>query len=404
MSVDIDWARLTTGNDGLELAESIRAFIHDKFQQVALPRFIQSVEIHSFEFGDTPPTVELKDVCDPLPDFYEEDDEDVEGAETEGKEDIAIGVGGGEPNQSLRERRETATRLPDIPTESRPALPRHISNLSLVDHLASPIVSRSSTPGIPGGTSNLSYFHLPLSARFQGNQTPFSAFPGHAHQAGAYSGFFSPQLRSPQLEALQHQHADPSTHRARPPSVSGEFRDPSTRPSTATTFLPNDLDEVEEDDNETHCEPEPNDIQIVLHVSYNGNVKLALTALILLDYPMPSFVRIPLQLNVTGVTFDGVALLAYLKKRAHFCFLGQQDAEILVGAENTLDNPPQYRNPTDKLGSLLREIRVETEIGQKDGGKQVLKNVGKVEKFVLEQVRKIFEDEFVYPSFWTFLV
>jgi hypothetical protein len=27
-----------------------------------------------------------------------------------------------------------------------------------------------------------------------------------------------------------------------------------------------------------------------------------------------------------------------------------------------------------------------------------------VEKFVLEQVRRIFEEEFVFPSFWTFLV
>jgi distribution and morphology protein 12 len=52
----------------------------------------------------------------------------------------------------------------------------------------------------------------------------------------------------------------------------------------------------------------------------------------------------------------------------------------------------------------LHEIKVESEIGQRENGKQVLKNVGKVEKFVLEQVRRIFEDEFVYPSFWTFLV
>ncbi len=56
------------------------------------------------------------------------------------------------------------------------------------------------------------------------------------------------------------------------------------------------------------------------------------------------------------------------------------------------------------LGGLLREIRVESEIGRQEGGKQVLKNVGKVEKFVLEQVRRIFEEEFVWPSFWTFLV
>lgn len=57
------------------------------------------------------------------------------------------------------------------------------------------------------------------------------------------------------------------------------------------------------------------------------------------------------------------------------------------------------------IGGLLREIRVESEIGrQEEGGKQVLRNVGKVEGFVLEQVRRIFEEEFVWPSFWTFLV
>jgi len=53
---------------------------------------------------------------------------------------------------------------------------------------------------------------------------------------------------------------------------------------------------------------------------------------------------------------------------------------------------------------LLQEIHVESEIGRQEDGKQVLKNVGKVEKFVLEQVRKIFEEEFVFPSYWTFLV
>ncbi|KAL2165392.1 hypothetical protein VTH06DRAFT_690, partial [Thermothelomyces fergusii] len=57
-----------------------------------------------------------------------------------------------------------------------------------------------------------------------------------------------------------------------------------------------------------------------------------------------------------------------------------------------------------KPGGLLQEIRVESEIGQRESGKQSLKNVGKVERFVLEQVRRIFEEEFVYPSYWTFLV
>jgi distribution and morphology protein 12 len=115
---------------------------------------------------------------------------------------------------------------------------------------------------------------------------------------------------------------------------------------------------------------------------------------------MPSFVGIPVKLNITGLSFDGVAVLAYIRKRAHFCFLSPEDAHAAIGAEGNEES----HSSDMKMGGLLHEIKVESEIGQRENGKQVLKNVGKVEKFVLEQVRRIFEDEFVYPSFWTFLV
>lgn len=146
------------------------------------------------------------------------------------------------------------------------------------------------------------------------------------------------------------------------------------------------------------------DVQIVFHASYSGNVRLSLTAEILLDYPMPSFVGIPLQLNITGLTFDGVGILAYIKKKAHFCFVCPEDAEALVGTSGDGDIDLSNDQQKQRVGALLEEIKVESEIGQREGGKQVLKNVGKVEKFVLEQVRRIFDEEFVYPSFWTFLV
>ena len=152
---------------------------------------------------------------------------------------------------------------------------------------------------------------------------------------------------------------------------------------------------------------------------------MSLTAELLLDYPMENFVGIPLKLNITGLSFDGVAILAYIRRRAHFCFLSPEDADTLVGAPNDADVDParsgdggvddrapgsdvgDQRGSSGKqhpLGGLLEHIQVESEIGDRENGKQVLKNVGKVEKFVLDQVRRIFEDEFVYPSFWTFLV
>lgn len=131
---------------------------------------------------------------------------------------------------------------------------------------------------------------------------------------------------------------------------------------------------------------------------------------------MPSFVGIPLKLSITGLTFDGVAVLASIKKNLHFCFLAEEDAEMVVGrspeaegggaeGEGQRERTKGKQSLKGKVGGgLLEEIRVESEIGRKEGGKQVLKNVGKVERFVLEQVRRIFEEEFVFPSFWTFLV
>lgn len=129
-------------------------------------------------------------------------------------------------------------------------------------------------------------------------------------------------------------------------------------------------------------EPRDEDTQIVARVRYSGDVRLELTAELLLEYPITAFAALPVRLVVTGCRFDGLACVAYIGRRAHFCFLEAERGE----------------------GSLLKEIKVESEIGEKGKGKQVLKNVGKVERFVLEQVRRIFEEEFVFPSSWTFLV
>jgi hypothetical protein len=161
-------------------------------------------------------------------------------------------------------------------------------------------------------------------------------------------------------------------------------------------------------------------VQAVFRIQYAGDIRLNLTAEILLDYPMPSFVGIPLKLNITGKSFDGVGVLAHIRKRVHFCFLSPDDALTAVGrpedggsgggggnngsSGQTAEAESGRGGANARFGGLLQEIKVESEIGGREGGKQSLKNVGKVEKFVLEQVRRIFEEEFVYPSFWTFLV
>lgn len=428
MSVDIQWDTFTSGADGEVLAEKIRSFVHDKFQQIELPRFISSVNVHSFDFGKDCPEIVIKDVCDPLPEFYEDnDEEDEEGDVVDGptnSEAASVELSQAHLHQlqdrilQSQVRVGTSTAASTIPLHHQKLqnAPHTIDNARVPprnpgDQLGNPF---RGAPGISGGTSNMSYFHLPLG-NLSGTQTPLAAVASGTpfsssswHNHGTYFPVQHSQSNFPfsknDAAVGERSTTRPSTANTEPPPV--DLASPLSPGSP--NILPIKFDATEKGLDEAPYpsfrleSAQPSDLQVVARVKYTGDVRMTLTAEILLDYPMPSFVGIPLKLSITGITFDGVAIFASIKKRAHFCFLSPEDAEALVGADDSAESgaAPQEKS----VGGLLHEIRVESEIGRKENGKQVLKNVGKVEKFVLEQVRRIFEEEFVFPSFWTFLV
>lgn len=429
MSVDVAWDQITAGPDGEALAEAIRAFIHAKFQQITLPRFINAVHVHTFEFGSVCPQIELKDICDPLPDFYEDDEEDEADSAEIGLASQNAPIGStdyshptlGNLNANELHQRVAALQVQRPHHIGLPATEYTSAVSSSHGHNGNKAFSaafpRSGTPGIPGGTSNMGYFHLPVGG-LSGVQTPLAAVAGGPFATHAW-------LRDQQAQQTNFQQGLPDArnlreHHEERPRTAGSVSSPELgspsfpgsprKRSSGYPYAEKVSDELSE--SEAPLPPtvfndnvDPSDLQVVARVTYDGDVRMTLTAEIMLDYPMPSFVKIPLRLSITGMSFEGVAILAYIKKKMHFCFLDPDDAETLVGA--SLDPETQAQSSRSKkqtFGSLLQEIQVETEIGRQENGKQVLKNVSKVEKFVLEQVRKIFEEEFVFPSFWTFLV
>lgn len=429
MSIDINWEAATSGPDGDALAERIRLFIHDKFQQITLPRFIRSVEATSFDFGTVSPELEIRDICDPFSDFYEEDEdeEDLSDGSDEPPLSQASHAGSQTSGRDTWSGDSSSTidsRLRDGMQSRR--LSAHSQDESIIfPPLRSPMIGeplnpyffpRSGTPGIPGGMSNLGYYYMPLSG-FSGTQTPltsaaripFSDSPGDSRrqsEAEIDSAQSRPSTSDTIPSARRPSGFDPHSH-SRATQTNGQN---VTEQIDASTSVPPQPDELPPPGMR---ERKPEDMQVLCRVRYAGDIKISLTAQILLDYPMPSFVGLPLKLNITGLTFDGVAVMAYIRRRVHFCFLSPEDASAILGPDDTFNSAQgTHARPSSsgsysakrRTDSLLRDIRVESEIGRKENGKQVLKNVGKVEKFVLEQVRRIFEEEFIYPSFWTFLV
>jgi distribution and morphology protein 12 len=131
MSIDINWDTLTGGTDGTARAETIRAFIHDKFQQVTLPRFIRSVHVHSFDFGNAAPEIEIKDICDPLDDFYEDDEDyedDDEDADDAARLDSAAHNISNSTTEPSRERRSSPGIVARTRIHIHPVTPGPISH------------------------------------------------------------------------------------------------------------------------------------------------------------------------------------------------------------------------------------------------------------------------------------
>jgi hypothetical protein len=70
MSVDIRWHQFDDS-----LAEDLRRFLNKFLSSAKYPDFIGKIVIESLNFGDEPPYIEIKDICDPFPEFYDQEED-----------------------------------------------------------------------------------------------------------------------------------------------------------------------------------------------------------------------------------------------------------------------------------------------------------------------------------------
>ena len=100
---------------------------------------------------------------------------------------------------------------------------------------------------------------------------------------------------------------------------------------------------------------------------------ISLRTSIKVNYPSLSFMSLPLSIRLTGLAFQGVIAVAYEgdRKRLHVSILDGNEKGTAAGQ------------------NLLRNVTVESEVGQSD--KLVIKDMAKVEQFVVDVARKALE-------------
>ncbi|KZT70072.1 hypothetical protein DAEQUDRAFT_668241 [Daedalea quercina L-15889] len=178
---------------------------------------------------------------------------------------------------------------------------------------------------------------------------------------------------------------------------------------------------------QTQDPPAPNhpNLQLHLHITWHSNLRLTLTTSLLINYPSPMFMSLPIKLSVTGLVFDGEVVVAYEgeRRRVHLCVLDPLDPYCPLSSDrpkrdvtpnegtppDTDDDTPPLAMSSSRTGKplpigqrLLPSIYIESEIGQTD--KHVLKNVTRVERFIQDVVRKTVEEELVFPNFHTLVL
>jgi distribution and morphology protein 12 len=131
------------------------------------------------------------------------------------------------------------------------------------------------------------------------------------------------------------------------------------------------------------------DFQVLLQVDYASDMEMCIETELLVNYPVPSFMSLPVRLTVKHVVFQGNVLLSRTLDKLNFC--------IYEDEKKLLDSDHHEKNEVE-LGPL-KEIIIESEIG--DDQKQVLKNVDKIAHFVKDHLRKLLREYCIFPNFFT---
>ncbi|KAK6904049.1 hypothetical protein I203_107563 [Kwoniella mangroviensis CBS 8507] len=149
--------------------------------------------------------------------------------------------------------------------------------------------------------------------------------------------------------------------------------------------------------------------QIHFNLKHKSNLNLVLLTSLQVNYPSNLFMSLPLKISITGFTLQSDLVVAYSseKNRLHLTVLPPQDDQ---NPNNTnQDYGYGYGYGYNKRNSMysnqsigekiIPSLQIESEIGHSDA--HVLRNVGKVEKFIVDVIRKTVVDELVFPNFHT---
>ncbi|KTW28802.1 hypothetical protein T552_01432 [Pneumocystis carinii B80] len=354
--MEFDWSKLDE-----EFTHKMKDFLNEQFQKIFHSSYLKNVNVEYFDFGTVAPVVDIENIEDPYPYFYE----DMESNHNELGEGITKHCQNMKEEEDEKNEQDTDVSVDESDVASTTSQPppyvetgfpqfqiQDLTNLLMHD---SPITSHKSSKSNVG-TNCLPFFQ--------------STFSGSSGNIVSVSGLSTPHWVGTHLLNSHYQSSYKNEEIISPINQNIQIAF-SSNISPVTTQAKNNKESQNTDFNE--------DFQIRFRIAYEGDIRIEITAELHLNYHSTMFITLPVKITLTGLSFEAIGILAYVNKRFHFCLIDDEQKE-----------------------KLLKNIKIESEIGDKS--KQILKNVGKIEAFLLEQFRKIIERELVFPNWLTIVI
>lgn len=337
MSFDINWDNLISDDS---ISNSIKEILNDQFNEISLPSFVDSLTVTGVSLGQAPPSITIRHIGNPFDEFYNNDDTE---------EELKM------------------IQAPDSPSDSESDSSDEDSPLNRTMD----IISRND-PAFPPREPSMGKFQQSKdTAKHFNNFNMTNVGLGHS-ELDTPTNFFS--------QNAYRLHSNSATR----------------------TEVPKRND---------------NDIQFILEIDYNGDAAIEIAVNLLVNYPSTHFITLPIKLKITDLVIHSLAAVAYLENSVFLSFLCDlNDTESDYFTSQTQmrahsdSNSHGHQQPLLNGGNItdyatsnnkeridvIKSVKIDSEIGEIESN--VLRNVGKVEKFLVEQLRSIIRDETAWPS------
>ncbi|KIR37402.1 mitochondrial distribution and morphology protein 12 [Cryptococcus deuterogattii MMRL2647] len=385
MSLDINWSLLSQPDESTaeHLSDSLINLLNTQLAEAHRPSFIGPITVTSFDFGKAGPELEIKDIRDVWRVFDQGDDEG-DFAEEEKKR---------EKEREERDRLANEALKSSLDGEKYELVDQysHTEGTSSFEYQPEYDMQEQHNDDYRiRGRRPLSYTfgypHDQLAVHRSSSSRSFIRFP-----------FDQPPLAlhippTPGLNPSLVSHPVSARFSRRPMSIAASpapHPAPRHRPIDACSTSPSPPAHPAGLPPKASSSSVPS-LQLHLRLSHASDLHLTLLTSLQVNYPSALFMALPLKLSITGFQLDADIVIAYSgeKNRVHFTIVDDES------------NPAHKDDKQIPLGQrLLSNLQIESEIGHADA--HVLRNVGKVERFIVDVVRKTLVDELVFPNFHT---